>query len=158
MEVFKMSRRLKWSLISAAAIVAITIIIGITSIVLFSGDNTTAKASEENYDTDTDVIISAVLPELEKAVDTFVSTDPMIGQELVEISVLQMMSAFKTMDIELQAIKAPNESDHGKLLEIVRAGKSECGKLAKEYERGNFEADPEPCLNAFKELKRFSEK
>ncbi len=153
-----MSRRLKWTLISAAAVVAIAIIIGITSIVLFSGDNTTAEASEENYDTDTDVIISAVLPELEKAVDTFESTDPMIGQELVEMSVLQMMSAFKTMDIELQAIKAPNESDHGKLLEIVRAGKSECGKLSKEYESGNFEADSTPCLDAVAELKRFSEK
>jgi len=155
-----MNKRLKWALIAGAAVAVVAIIVGITSVILFSGDNTTAEASEENYDTDTGVIISATLPKLEKAVDMFESTDPMIGQELAEMSVLQMMSAFKTMDIELQAIKAPNgkTSDHEKLTEIIRAGETECGELAKEYEVGNYEADPEPCLNAFEELKRFNKK
>jgi len=102
--------------------------------------------------------MSSLLPELEAEIDAFKVVDPTIGQELAELSVLKILGKYQTANIELQAIQAPSGkvSDHEKLLETIRAGETECGALAKEYENGNYEADPEPCLSAVEELKRLS--
>ena len=150
-----MSRRLKWSLIAATA--AVVIIAAITGFIF----NATARVyTEDDYNRDVSVVMSSLLPELEAEIDAFKVVDPTIGQELAELSVLKILGKYQTANIELQAIQAPSGkvSDHEKLLETIRAGETECGALAKEYENGNYEADPEPCLSAFEELKRFIEK
>ena len=154
-----MSRRLKWSLIAATA--AVIIIAVIAGFIFVGEDNATARVYTENdYNRDVNAIMASLLPELEAEVDAFKVVDPTIGQELAELSVLKMLGKYQTANIELQAIQAPNgkTSDHEKLTEIIRTGETECGELAKEYESGNYEADPEPCLNAFEELKRFNKK
>lgn len=152
-----MSRRLKWGLFAAVAvIIAVT-----TWLILVGKDDTTAQVyTEDDYNHDVKVVMASLLPELEEEVDKFKATDITTGWELAELSVLKMLGKYQTANIELQAIQAPNgkTSDHEKLTEIIRTGETECGELAKEYESGNYEADPEPCLNAFEELKRFNKK
>ena len=154
-----MSRRLKWSLIAIAA--AVVIIAAIAGFIFIGKDNATARAyTEDDYNRDVSAVMSSLLPELEAEIDAFKVVDPTIGQELAELSVLKILGKYQTANIELQVIQAPSGkvSDHEKLLETIRAGETECGALAKEYENGNYEADPEPCLSAFEELKRFIEK
>lgn len=154
-----MSWRLKWSLIAATA--AVVIIAAITGFIFIGKDNATARVyTEDDYNRDVSAVMSSLLPELEAEIDAFKVVDPTIGQELAELSALKILGKYQTANIELQAIQAPSGkvSDHEKLLETIRAGETECGALAKEYENGNYEADPEPCLSAFEELKRFIEK
>lgn len=134
-----MSRRLKWSLIAATA--AVIIIAVIAGFIFVGEDNETARS-------DINKKMDALLSDLEEKAATLESTDPMTGKELLELSALQISQSFETAYIELKA--QGNEN----VLSILGSGKTKCEELAKEYERGNINADPEPCLSAVEELKR----
>ena len=154
-----MSQRLKWALITGSVIVIIAITAGF--ILVGKDNNATSRVyTEDDYNRDVKTVTDALLPELDHEIGVFKAANLGISQELAELAILRMIGKYQTANIELQAIQPPDGkiSDHKKLLEIIHSGESRCGELAEEYRNGNFDADPEPCLNAFKELRRFSEK